>query len=130
MGLPGANQKNEMQNFFTSLKTFYSKKYLQTHKNLSEFPNISLEPLKKWLVISYVLNNNFLYTQLSLAFVPQKDSSNIQDDIDAFFLFLLQNDLYIAHKHIGAFCVFLLQKDFDIFHVLLFEAFLSVFDNS
>ena len=59
-------------------------------------------------IIFYVLNNNFSYTQLVFAFVPQKDSYYVHDDTDAFFLFLL-------------------QKGLDIFHVLLFEAFLCFF---
>ena len=73
-------------------------------------------------VIYYVLNNNFFYTQLAFAFVPQKDSYY------AFFLFLLQQNFDI--DPFFAFCFFLLQKDFDIFHVLLFGFFLYVFDNS
>ena len=38
-------------------------------------------------VIFCVLNNNLSYTQLSLAFVPQKDSYYVQDDTGVFFLF-------------------------------------------
>ena len=44
-----------------------------------------------------MVNNNSSYTQLGFAFVPQKDFYYVNNDIDAFFLFL-----------------FLLQKDFDI----------------
>ena len=51
-------------------------------------------------VISYILYNNFFYTQLASVFDLQKD-----DNIDPFFLFLL-------------------QKNIDTFHVFLFEAFL------
>ena len=59
-------------------------------------------------IIFYVLNNNFSYTQLS-------------------FLMLLQKDSYLDHDDTGVFFLFLLQKDFDIFHVLLFEAFVCFF---
>ena len=59
-------------------------------------------------IISYMLNNNFSYIQLSFFFLLQKDSYLDHDDTDAFFLFLL-------------------QKDFGTFHVLLFEAFLCFF---
>ena len=58
-----------------------------------------------------MLNNNFSYTHLAFAFVLQKDSYYVHDDTNAFFLFLI-------------------QKDFDIFHVILFEIFVCVFDNS
>ena len=58
-----------------------------------------------------MLNNNFSYTQLASAFVPQNDFYYIHDDTEAFFLFLL-------------------QKDFDMFCMLLFGALLSVFHNS
>ena len=58
-----------------------------------------------------MLDNNLSYTQLGFAFVFRKDSCYFHNATDTFFLFLL-------------------QKDFDIFHVLLFEAFLCVFDNS
>ena len=51
-------------------------------------------------VISYILYNNFFYTQLASVFDLQKD-----DNVDPFFLFLL-------------------QKNIDTFHVFLFEAFL------
>ena len=37
----------------------------------------------------YVLNNNFFYTQLAFTFIPQKVPYYIQDDTEAFFLFLL-----------------------------------------
>ena len=57
-------------------------------------------------VIFYVQNNNFSYTQLSLAFVSQKSSYYVYDDTKVFFLFLL-------------------RKDFDVFRVLLFEVFVD-----
>ena len=65
-------------------------------------------PKKNPKIISYMLNNNFSYIQLSFFFLLQKDSYLDHDDTDAFFLFLL-------------------QKDFGTFHVLLFEAFLCFF---
>ena len=55
-----------------------------------------------------MLNNNFSYTQLAFDYVPQKDSHYVNEDSEAYFLFLLQKD----------------------FHVLLFEAFPCVFNNS
>ena len=54
------------------------------------------------MVIFYVLNNNFFYTQVAFTNTPV--------NTDTFFLFLL-------------------QKSFDTFHVLLSGAFLCVFDN-
>ena len=74
-------------------------------------------------VIFCVLNNNFSYTQLSLAFVPQKDSYYVQDDTDVCFFFLLQKDFGICLEF------FLVFFHFDIFRVLLFKAFLCFFDN-
>ena len=38
----------------------------------------------------YVVNNNFSYTLLAPAFVPQKDFYYIHNDTDTFFLFLVQ----------------------------------------
>ena len=55
-----------------------------------------------YIIISHIL---------AFAFLPQKDSYYVHDDSDAFFIFLL-------------------QKDFGTFHMLLFEIFLYVFDNS
>ena len=69
----------------------------------------------------YVLNNNFSYTQLSFVVLHQKDFDH--HDTDAYFLFLLQKDLYICPGPFFAF-FFLLQKDFGMFHMLLFKAFL------
>ena len=77
-----------------------------------------------------MLNNNFSYTQFSLAFVPRKGSYYVHDDTGASFRFVLQKDFYITHEHIDAFCLSLLPKDFGAFHVILFEAFLCFFDNS
>ena len=62
------------------------------------------------MIILYVLNNNFSDTQLAFAYVPQKDYYYLQDNTDAFFLFLL-------------------QKIFDVFCVLLFEDFFCIFNN-
>ena len=62
------------------------------------------------MVIFYVLNENFSYTQVASAFVPQK----------GFDIFL---GPYLA------FCIFLLQTDFDIFCMLFFRVFLCAFDN-
>ena len=58
-----------------------------------------------------MLNNNFSYTQLVFSIIIQKDSYYVCDDTDAFFLFLP-------------------QKDFYILLVLLFGAFLCVFNNN
>ena len=76
-----------------------------------------------------MLNNNFSYTQLSLAFVPQKDSYYVHDDTDASFLFLLQKDFYIAHEHIGTFCLFLFRKILGAFMCFFLKLFF-VFYNS
>ena len=40
-----------------------------------------------------MLNNNFSYTQLTSAFVPQKDYHYVHDDSDVFFLFFLRKAL-------------------------------------
>ena len=37
-----------------------------------------------------MLNNNFSYTKLAFAFVPQIDSYYVHDDSDGFFVFLVQ----------------------------------------
>ena len=66
--------------------------------------------MKPQKFISYVLYNNFSYTQLSFVFVLQEGSCFDHNDIDACFLFNL-------------------QKDFGIFHVLDLETFLSLFNN-
>ena len=42
--------------------------------------------------------------------------------------FLLQKDAYFHHDDADVFFLILLQKYFDIFHVLLFQAFLRFFD--
>ena len=67
--------------------------------------------IKRLTVTFYMLNNGFSNTQLSFAFVPQKDSCYVHDDTEFLFHFLL-------------------QKDIDVFHVLLFGAFPCVFGNS
>ena len=43
--------------------------------------------------------------------------------------FLCQKDFHVCLRHFLAFFLFLLQKDSDIFQVILFEAFLCLFDN-
>ena len=58
-----------------------------------------------------MLNNNFSYSQLAFVFVTQKVFHYVHDDTNTFFLFLL-------------------RKDFDIFCMLLFQAFLCVFNKS
>ena len=80
--------------------------------------------LKNQEIISYVLNDNLSYTQLSFLFLPQKDSYFHHDSYfhtDTFFLFPLQKNFDIC---LGPFFTFFLFFSFDIFHVLLFEAFL------
>ena len=76
------------------------------------------------MLICCVLNNNFSYTQLYFAFVPQKYSYFVHDDTDAFFLFPCQKDFDICLKPFFIICLFLLHKDFDIFRMLLFGTFL------
>ena len=46
-----------------------------------------------------------------------------------FLSFSYSERFLYTQEHIGAICLFFLQKDFDIFHALLFDAFLCVFDN-
>ena len=57
-----------------------------------------------------VTKNIFSYTQVHSAFV-------------------LQEDFDICLRFVFTFCLFPLQRNFDIFHVLLFSAFLWIFDN-
>ena len=59
----------------------------------------------------YVLSNNFSYTLLVSAFVPQIEFYYVHDDTDAFFIFLP-------------------QRHFDIACMLLLGASLWAFDNS
>ena len=75
-------------------------------------------------IISYVLNNNS-YTQLSFAFLVQKDFDD--DDTDVFFLLLLQKHFDICLMLFFAILLFLLQKDFDRFHVLLLLPFIYIY---
>ena len=61
-------------------------------------------------ILFYVPNNHFSYNQLSFVFFFRKILVTILGLSSPFFLLLL-------------------QKDFDIFHVLLFQAFLCYFVN-
>ena len=72
---------------------------MRSLKNLSSSP----------IVIFYVLDNNFLHTQLTFAFVPQKYFFNVHDDTDTFSLFLLQKDFDISGLFL-AFVFFLFKK--------------------
>ena len=47
------------------------------------------------VAISYVLYNNFSYTQVASAFIPQKDFDIFLGPFFAFYLFLLQKDFNI-----------------------------------
>ena len=95
MGLPGAIKNKQFK------KTFYDKKIFKLIKK-SEFFHISrTNPRNRfncprifkksnksgYIVTFHVLNNNFSYTQLAFAVVPQKDSYYIRDDTDACFFF-------------------------------------------
>ena len=91
-----------LKNYFLYVKNFF--KILKFVLGIFNF-QLLYRTLK---IIFHVLNNNFSYTQLSLVFLLEKDSSFDNDDTDAFFLFLL-------------------QKDFGTFHVLLIETFLCFF---
>ena len=75
----------------------------------------------------YVLNNKFSYTQLSFVFVLQKDSYFDYDDSDAFFFFFFRKILISVSGLFSPFFFFLPQRDFDVFHVLVFKAFLCFF---
>ena len=91
----------------------------------------SLKNLKSGpIVIYYALYNNFLYTLLASAFVPQKDFYYIHDNTDAFFFFFFFTKMLISFWSLFSPFAFLLPKNFDIFCVLLFRVFLCVFDNS
>ena len=61
---------------------------------MHEIKNLNVIGLSKKNLIkrlnSYFFNNNFSYTQLASAFVPQKDFYYVHDNTDAFSLFLLQ----------------------------------------
>ena len=92
--------------------------------------NIKVEIMILNNVISYVVNDNFSYTQLAFAFAPQRNSSYSHDGNDIFFLFLLQKDFNISLGPFFTFLLFLFQKEFDIFRMLLFEAFIFIFYNS
>ena len=66
--------------------------------------------LKYFLIFKisfYVLNNNLSYNYY-------------------YYIFFLQKIFYFDLNEIDPFFLFLLQKDFDTFHVLLFEAFLCI----
>ena len=56
-------------------------------------------------------------------------SAYILHNTDAFFLFLPQQNFDTFFSSFLPFVFFLSRKNFDIFHVLLFRAFLCVFDN-
>ena len=55
-------------------------------------------------IIFYEVNNNCSYNQLSFAFLLQKDSYSDPNDIDTFFLFLIQRDFFICSEPL--FCLF------------------------
>ena len=74
--------------------------------------------------ISYSDSLYFLHSRNIFYTHPLEDSYIVQDDTDASFNFLLQEDFSIAHEHIVAYCIVLLQKDFGTFHVLLHKNFL------
>ena len=63
------------------------------------------------MIISYIFNL-FLFTMI----------------LNFIFLFFLQKYFHIGLESFFVFFLFFLQKDFDIFHMLLFEAFLCVSD--
>ena len=71
-----------------------------------------------------MLNNNFFYTQLGFASVPQKDSYYIHDDTKAFFILLLQ--LNFDFSSFFSHFIFFFFRNILIF----FGVFLWVFDNS
>ena len=75
------------------------------------------------IVIYYVVNNNFFYTQLAFDFVPQKDSYYITP---FFFSFFGKNLIFFLFF---VFCFFSFSERIW-HHVLLFGVFLCVFDNS
>ena len=76
--------------FFTFF-TFQGRSYEVNLITVRSLINLSSSPI----VIFYVLDNNFLHTQLAFAFVRQKYFFNVHDDTDTFSLFLLQKDFNI-----------------------------------
>ena len=98
------------------LDTFYSK--LEKTKK-SQPKKISYTQI---VFISCILENYFLWSS-SRRFLHRSRP------YWRFFLFLIQKYFYTAQEHTDAICLFLLQNNLYIFHVLLFEAFLCVFDN-
>ena len=76
-------------------------------------------------------NNSFSYTHLTFGCASQKDSYSAHNDTNAFYFMLFFRKILISvSSFFFAFLLFFPQKDFDIFHALLFEAFLCSFDNS
>ena len=70
------------------------------------------------LVIFYMLNNYFFYSQVASSYVPYKP-----------FLFFFFSKILISFSCLFLpFGFFLLQKEFDIFYMLLFWVFLCVFN--
>ena len=46
-------------------------------------------------VFFYLLNNNLSYTQLTFAFVPQKDFYYVDDDTDFFLVFFYDTGFFL-----------------------------------
>ena len=74
-----------------------------------------------------MLNNNFSYTQLSFFLFLQKDFYFNHNDTDAFFCCSSERFWYLSRAFFAFFNFSF--SGFDMFHLLLSEAFLCVFDN-
>ena len=103
---------------------------------LKYFLNFVLGFLKKLFlvfsqIISYVLNNNFSYAQLSFVFLLQKNSQFDPSNIDAFFLFLLQKYFYICLEPFSVFFLFLFRKILiSLGTIFLYIMFNSIIDET
>ena len=108
--------------FFTFF-TFQGRSYEVNLITVRSLKNLSSSPI----VIFYVLDNNFLHTQLAFAFVRQKYFFNVHDDTDTFFLFFFFRKILIFRTFFW-FLSFSCSEKFW-FHLLLFGVILCVFDN-
>ena len=70
-------------------------------KQIGPGPQKSPNQLKSFFF--YVLNNNFSYTQLSLAFFPQKGSYYVHNDTDFFFFLFLERFWYLSRAFLHLF---------------------------
>ena len=102
-----------------SPKNFYCQKIFKFKKKTQNFPNTSKTnpsnkskfPRLPKIPLSYVLNNNFSYTEIYRSLVIQKDSYYIHNDTDALFFF------FFFRKKMISFTCFILK--FFVFLIIL-----------